>query len=172
MLMSQSDLIPPERLRVMQIIAATLPAGVIAMAAVLLFIVYSQATAGPIAQQQIPIVSLVAAVFFAVAGVMSFVVPGFLTQANLRQIAARTGDGDVIDLLNLRQTTLIVGMALLEGASFFGLIAFLVERQPLALIIPGLGLLAMFARFPTANSVREWMETNGRRVLELRQDRV
>ena len=164
------DLIPQQRLRAMQIIAGALPAGVIMFLGIVLFLVFGQANAPP-QMQNLPIVSILAAGFLVIAGSMSFIVPQIITQTALQQLAAQSAADDVGRLLALRQTTLMIGLALLEGAAFFGLVAFLTERQPLALIVPGIALFGMLMRFPTENSVRNWMELNGRRVLELRQDR-
>lgn len=168
--MSDNDSVLRQRVLTMQIIAGALPMGLVVFFGIVLFLVYGQA--GPPRQlPALPMVSLIAVVFVIMSGSMSLVVPHFLTLAELRRRAASPGDGDVIALLNVKQTTLIVGLALLEGPAFLGLIAFLVERQPLVLIVPGLCLAAMLMRFPTENSVRNWLESAGRRVLELRQDR-
>ena len=56
------------------------------------------------------------------------------------------------------QVKLIVGLALLEGAAFLNLVAYLLEGRTLSLWMAVLlaGLLAM--RFPTVAGVENWLE--------------
>jgi hypothetical protein len=169
--MSADDPFPRERLMPMQIIAVALPLGVVSFFGVALYIVYGGGNPGPVAANRLPILTMMAGVFLLITGSLSFVVPGIMTRTVLAQIAGSGGQGDVVRLFGFKQTTMIVGMALLEGAAFFGLIAFIVERQPAVLAVPALALAGILLRFPTENSVRDWIEQQGRRVLELRQDR-
>ena len=164
--------LPSERLRAMQIIAFALPMGVVIFLGIVLFLVYGRANAPAPPQQSLPIITIISGVFFLVTGSLSFIVPQFITRAALTQQAAQSEARDANALLGLRQTSMIISIALLEGPAFFALIAFLVEQQPLVLIVPGLALLGMLAQFPTENSVRNWLELNGRRVQEMRQDRT
>ncbi|MCI0682377.1 MAG: hypothetical protein L0Y71_09750 [Gemmataceae bacterium] len=169
--MSADDSVPRERLRALQIIAMALPMGALAFFGVVVFMVYGAGNPQPAAANALPVISMVAGAFLLITGPMSFVMPAAITQAGLKQIAAGGEHYDLTRLLGLKQTAMIVGMALLEGTAFLGLIAFLVERQPAVLAVPALALAGMLMRFPTQNSVRNWMEQHGRRVLELRQDR-
>ena len=155
----------------MQIIAVALPLGVLMFFGVAVFIVYGGGNPRPAAANGLPMVSIMAGIFLAITGSLSFVMPGIMTQAALKQIAAGGEPYDATRLVVLKQTTMIVSMALLEGAAFFALVAFIIEHQPAVLAVPALALTGMLMRFPTENSVRNWIEQQERRVLELRQDR-
>ncbi len=58
----------------------------------------------------------------------------------------------------MRQTTLIVGLAPLEGTAFLGCIAYLIEANPLALAVVGVAVCLMLYKFPTEGRVRTWLE--------------
>jgi hypothetical protein len=55
------------------------------------------------------------------------------------------------------QTLLIIACALCEGPGFFCLIAYLVERQPLALGGAAVAAALIAIRFPTTERVRSWV---------------
>jgi hypothetical protein len=69
----------------------------------------------------------------------------------------------------VRQTTMLVGLAPLEGAAFFGCIAYLMEAQPLALVVPGIAMFLMLCRFPTRNRVRDWLVHQTDRLAEMQK---
>ncbi len=61
---------------------------------------------------------------------------------------------------------LIVGAAMNEGAAFFAGVAYLIEKNPIALAI-GLVLIAgVIARFPTASRVERWIEQQQEKLRE------
>ena len=110
---------------------------------------------------------------------LTVVLPAALTRAAVRQIAtgswqppaARPGSfaTDIGKLLAVRLNTLIVAMALLEGAAFFACIAYLLEGQAVALVAVGVALALMLVRFPTEARVRAWLEQQAERLAQLRQ---
>jgi len=61
-------------------------------------------------------------------------------------------------LVQLFQSQLIIGAALLEGAAFFAGIAYMLERSPLALATAIVLLIALAARFPTSGRVHAWFD--------------
>ena len=142
---NQDDILPQGRLRVMQIVAGTLLLGVLVFLAIVLFIVFVRNNgAGNAPPRDLPLVSLLAVLFFAVQAPLAFVVPALQIRTSLRQIASGTWrlppgasaaafSTDASKLLAVRQTTMIVGLALLEGAAFFACIAYLLEARPYAL---------------------------------------
>jgi hypothetical protein len=89
-----------------------------------------------------------------------------LTSATTSQ-ATKTAAGDM-DLAFLNQ--LIVGAAMLEGAAFFAGVAYLVERNPIALAVALVLLAALVARFPTANRVERWTERQREKLREEQLD--
>jgi hypothetical protein len=89
-----------------------------------------------------------------------------LTSATTSQ-ATKTAAVDM-DLAYLNQ--LIVGAAMLEGAAFFGGVAYLVERNPIALAVALVLLAALVARFPTANLAERWTERQREKLREEQLD--
>jgi hypothetical protein len=65
--------------------------------------------------------------------------------------------GDVGSLVAVYQTTLIVGAAILEGAAFYNLIAYQLERQSISMIGVAMLLIAMFTKFPTRTAIENWV---------------
>jgi hypothetical protein len=173
--------IPPERLRVMQIVAGALVAGVLIFLAVVLFLVHVQRNGQGMGRpQELPIITLVALVMLASNAPLSFVLPRAQARMALRQIAAGTwqappqGTADQFAtttgrLLAVRQTTLIVSLALLEGAAFLGTIAYLLEANPLALVVVLLAVLLMLWQFPTEGRVQGWLDRQQEQLAAFRQ---
>ena len=175
------DILPPQRLRTMQIVAGTLLMGVLIFLGIVLYLVLVQnqgvGTAPP---GDLPLLSLLAVAFFVIQAPLSFVVPRFLIQAALRQIASggwklppganATDLGtDASKLLAVRQTSLIVGLALVEGTAFFACIAYLLEAQPWVLAIILACVLLMMVNFPTEGRVRSWLAGQADQLDQLRR---
>jgi hypothetical protein len=172
---TMEDPLTPQRVRTVQIIAAALPAGVIAFLALVLYMVHVQnGGAGLNMQGQLPLVSLLAVGFLAVQAVLSFVLPVSVARSGVRRIAAASREtspaADAGQLLGLYQTTLIVGLALLEGGCFFGCVAYLVEARPFVLAAVAVGLAFILLRFPTEGRVRLWLEDHKDQLARARQD--
>jgi hypothetical protein len=66
------------------------------------------------------------------------------------------------------QTTAIVGLAPLEVAAFLGVVAFLLEGQPVALGVPGLAIVLMLIKFPTRGQVQAWLDRQRERLEAMR----
>jgi hypothetical protein len=173
------DVPMPASLRAMQIVAAALVVGVIAFLAIVLYLVLAQKQGGANPPPNLPLISLIAAGSLVVATVVSFALPAAIVRSTLRRIAAGTWKPepgmaaqatDSDKLLALYQTTLIVGLALLEGACFFSCIAYLVEGQPFVLAVVAVGVGLMLVRFPTEGRVRRWLEDHKEQLARARQE--
>jgi hypothetical protein len=176
------DLVIAGRRRVMQIIASALLIGVTAFLAIVLHLVHVQNQGrGTAVPQELPLVSLMGAGFLVIVAVVSFVVPAGIVRSNLLAIAEGTWKGapqrgieepatDSGKLLAVYLTALIVGLALLEGASFFNCIAYLLEAQPFTLGCVGVGVVLMLARFPTEGRVRHWLEDHQEQLAQARRE--
>jgi hypothetical protein len=174
------EILSPQRLRVLQIIALALLLGVLGFLAVALYVVLVQNNGQGIAPpQDLPIQTLVAAAMFAVLAPLSFLLPSIQTRSAVQRIAAGTWRPPVgvdpklygtvpAQLLAVRQSTLLVGLALLEGTAFMGCVAFLSEGQPLVLALVGAAVLLMLLRFPTAGRERAWLERQADQLAQLR----
>ena len=165
--MSEWDELLPGRLRTMRIIAlAIIPAprngpGVVPPGASRLSL------------------SLFAVLMLAVCGAGSVLLPRLLTRSALRKIArgtwqppprANPGDygSDAAQLLAVRQTSYIVGLAPLEASALFGCIAYMLERQPLALGVVGVAVLLILIQFPTQRREGAWLERQAEWLAEAR----
>src|ERR1022692_4910783 len=107
---------------------------------------------------------MVAAVF-AIMFVLWWILPDVVVKNQVQKIAAgtwtppgkdpKTGDeiqagvyaNDASKLLSVNQTRAIIAAVLLEGAAFLGCIAYLIERQSVALAIPGSVIAMMVLPF-------------------------
>lgn len=134
-----------------QIIAGALMAGILAFAGVAFVISKSPVAANPM-------ISYLAAGFAAVSVVMHFVIPSLLVgaqKAALRQCPIDQRRG-LLAGAYLSKT--IVGMALLEGAGFFNLVAYIVERQAWSYGVIAVLLTLMAVRFPSQGRFDEWAD--------------
>ena len=61
---------------------------------------------------------------------------------------------------------LIIGAAINEGAAFFAGVAYLLERNPIALAVALVLIAGVIARFPTANRVERWIEQQQEKLRE------
>ena len=141
---------PEQAVRVMQIIAGALVMGVVTFGLVAVFIVgaFDEPADGFI-------ISAIAAAFASGAFVMHLVVPGMMTASSRGDAAA----ADESSLYQIYQVRMIVGLAMLEGAAFFNIIATILEHNWWSLAIAGVLVLWMLAMFPTTTRVKHWVET-------------
>ena len=168
------------RLRVTQIIAASLIAGVVIFLAVVLFLVHVQNPARVNAPAgNLPLLSLIAVVMLATLAPMSLILPRFLNQASLGQLLAGTWKppeganpatfGTVTDkLMSIYQTTLIIRLAMLEAAAFMGVLAYLQEAQPWVLGLVAAALALMALSCPTRGRAQAWLDSQADTLAALR----
>jgi hypothetical protein len=104
--------------------------------------------------------------------VLSFIIPGVVVASARRQIAkgiwtpmsdpTKSGKiypaGDTGKLAVVYQLQLIIGSALCEGVAFFAAIAFMLERNPLALGMAVILLVCLAIRIPTRDRVNAWID--------------
>ncbi len=179
--MTDPDALRP-LVRICQIIIAALIAGVLFFLTVTLFITQAimppPAPVGGMAagggSLPLPLITLIAVAMAVINLAMSFVVPKLVVDQGRRKIAGEGPDavmktdpsgpkqlypaGYTDKLAELYQTQLIIGAALLEGAAFFAVIAYLLERSPIALLTALVLLGVMFTRFPTGDRVNNWLD--------------
>jgi hypothetical protein len=174
-----------KRVWVLQIIVAALVAGCVFFLVIVL-VSHGSAVGGAIGDGLTPL-AWFALSFLALMAVTRVVVPAAIVRHGRRTIARGTfslsrarqlplqGDreeleqmGDAGRLFVLYQTKTIVGAALIEGVAFFMMIAYLAERQALALGIAIALILAVAAHMPTRTGVVHWIEDQLRLVEEER----
>lgn len=162
---------PGKVLRVMQIIAGALIAGVLLFAGVASFVVFGLAPAiqPAVAQIGADLLKYLAMMFAAGAVVLSFVVPNVISTVGLKVVTKLVQDGTLTGskelfgrLLSVAQTKMIVSMALVEGAAFFNLIAFIITKSLIPPAVVGALLLVMAIHFPTKFKLARWLEDQQR----------
>ena len=151
--------------RVAQIITIAMMAGVLAFAVVAAVMRRFQFDGQP------DFLNWIAIGFAGVAFVLHYVVPGILVGTSLREIAP----SDLTDsdreanfhrLFPLFQTRHIIACALLEGAAFFNLFAFLQSGYLWSFVAAGVFVVLMATRFPTQASCEEWISDRVREIQE------
>lgn len=179
---TSGDPLTPQRLRTMQIIAAALLLGVLIFLSIILYMVLVQNQGAPWQPpQDVPMLSIIAAVMLVLNAPLALLLPRLQTQAALKQIAAgrwrppvptRPGelDTDADKLLAIKQMTLTVSLALLEGAAFCAIFGYLLEGSYLALAVVGMAVLVMLALFPTEGRIRAWLDHHLQRLADLRHE--
>ncbi len=145
-----------QSVRTAQIICVAMAMGVATFAAVAIFL-----RAGKSPGESL--LSYLAAAFSLGAGALSVVVPSFVTgnQSPDQSASAARGNqdesaDDLIPLVALYQTRLIIGLALLEGAAFFCLAAFLLEGHWWTLAPAGILWVFILAQFPITGRIEQW----------------
>jgi hypothetical protein len=118
----------------------------------------------------LPVISVVAILATATTLPLAFVLPGIMTEAALKKLAARPGspETDADALARLYQTRTILGSALTEGVAFLAAMAYFLERTPYALGLALALVAATAARFPRPGTVARWVETQSDKVESLR----
>jgi hypothetical protein len=173
------------RIRVMQIVAAALIFGASSFLVVCVYMVQNNQGKGQAepAEGELPMISLAALGFLLVILPIAFVLPAINLRSGVQTLAGKAPDSHVMPasnagpggpitdsayLLLRMQTAMIVRLAPLEGAAFFGAIAYLQEARPLALIVSGvcIGLMVLF--FPSEGRVLARLEQLRRDLAEAR----
>jgi len=185
--MTDPDALQPI-IRTCQIIVGALIMGVVTFLAIALFVTQvgvnpAQALPGEGAggaaiaaagNSSLPVITYLAVAVGLMDLVLSFVVPKMNADRARRQMAlegpsAITKGGPTEPkqlypagytgkLALIYQTQLIIFAGMREGAAFFATIAYMVERNPLALATAIVLLGALAARFPTSDRINAWLD--------------
>jgi hypothetical protein len=150
-------------LRVGRIILVALALGVLAFLGIAVFIRENNPRPVP----DTPILTYVALAVAALQAILQGVLPGLVATGIRRQLVAgkwppaRPGrpvpPDDRSKLCALYITRLIIGAALVEGAAFLLLIAYLLEGSVLALAAAGVMLVIILLKFPTRTGLEGWL---------------
>jgi hypothetical protein len=125
---------------------------------------------GQQAPQSMPLVTYICAAMAVTVLPLSFILPGVIATASLRSGAAqRPADGSSPtktagatpgapgSTAAAFQTSAIIGGALAESAAFFGCVAYLIEQNPIALVVAAVSIAALVVQFPTRGRVERWI---------------
>jgi hypothetical protein len=141
-----------QRLRTMRVLLVALCVGVLGMAAVMVWL----RDAAPLPPPPgVPVLSFVGLGLAAFLAVGSVVLP-LVLQATWRR-ASRQGPGADEAWWGRYQARLLFQAALLEGATFFQLIAYRIEGLPVSLGVAGGLFLCLLLLFPTRPGVERWV---------------
>jgi hypothetical protein len=143
------------RLLPMRIIAMAMPlAAVIALGIFLLVRMQGQFPPPP----NPPLLTALA-FGFGILNLLIYMVISRQVAASNRQRLARTqAGGDPGEWLGVYQSRLISLLAMLEGGTFFFLIAYLLEGLLISLAGAGVLLLGMLTHFPTRSGIENWIQ--------------
>ncbi len=100
------------------------------------------------------LLSIIAAVFAVGTVVVRQVVLGVM----VGRAVPKSSEPTVPTSFQLYQTRMIVGLALLEGAAFFNVIAYLIEGHWWSFLVVAALLAWMLASFPTHARLKQWIE--------------
>jgi hypothetical protein len=142
------------RVRTMQVIAGALITGVLLFAAITVILgAWNQ-------PEQEGVIKYVGIGLILAETIPFVIVPQIITPDRLAQTfenqSRRLNPVDL--LLQTYQTRMIVRFALVEGAAFLNLIAFMTEHAKWSLAIAGGLVLVMLVIFPTRTKVAHWLE--------------
>jgi hypothetical protein len=196
--MNDPDVLEPIT-RTCQIIVSAMIMGVVCFLIIVMFLVPTAINPGPapvaggpgapnipqLAGPGVPLFTYLA-LGMGIAGlVLSFVVPSVFVASARRKIAKgmwtppATSDaaqfarfaaaGDTGKLAVVYQTQLIIGSALSEGMAFFAGLAYMLERNPLALGMALILLAGLAVRIPTRDRVNAWIDQQQSRLQMERQ---
>ena len=96
---------------------------------------------------------------------LSFLAPAILGSSSVKELAGRyaesedlTDNSSLVDkLFGVFQTNLVIRFALIEAVLLLNLLVFMLEKNPLNLVVVGLGLLMMLGFFPFSSRVTSWI---------------
>jgi preprotein translocase subunit SecY len=123
-----------------------------------------------------PFITYIAAGFGALMIVMRLVVPPIIANSMVGRLCRETSglnepgqrdDERRRQLTAIYQSTMIIGMAFLEGAAFFNLVAYLSEVSPISLVVAGILLALMALAFPSRSRVETWIDDQMRMLQTL-----
>jgi hypothetical protein len=151
------------------VLASQSIAGALAAALVSFLIVVLVIFGAPVAGRP-SFATYIAIGFFAIALVVSVIVPRWITSDQLRRIANGTWkppakspsnadfSSGLARMMSVFQTQAIVRMATLEGAGFCALAMYFTEPHWLNLAVALVALALLVVQFPTRGRIEDWLE--------------
>jgi hypothetical protein len=119
--------------------------------------------------QTIPILTYVSAGMGVVLLLASFSLPNVVAAQVIRAASSPAQDGTTkstpspggsITAAHAFRTSAIIAGALVEAAAFFAGCAYLLEQNPIALVVCGVLLAALVLHFPTRGRIERWIAQN------------
>ena len=155
-----------DKLRVVQILTVALAMGPIMFGVVVLFLPPT-GMAAPV--HGMPLLTIAGIAFGVMLQVVRYFATAIVTNSELRRLAATArSEADLDALLDLHRRLMIVRAAMFEGAAFFLIIAYMLERTPLALAGAVFMIVGILAGFPSEARVAAWLEEKLKAMAALR----
>ncbi|MEK6260218.1 MAG: hypothetical protein AABP62_16490 [Planctomycetota bacterium] len=147
-----SQQVGPESVgRISQIIAGALIMGVVIFACLAFFIAKGEPANSPM-------IALMGAGMAVMMIVVRFVMPIVIVNGAKARLKEAADADRMTQLAGLYQIKMIVGMAVLEGAAFFNLIAYISEKQFWSYGVVAFLLGVMAISFPSQGQFESWAE--------------
>jgi hypothetical protein len=169
--------------RTLQILVGAMASGVLVFLVIAVFVRPSNGQ--PRAPDSQPLITYIAIGMSLVIGAAWIIIPSAFERRMRESLIKRDSKewgivknlpnaeelGDAVPLANIYQTGTIIRVALLEGTAFLAGVAFMVERQPIALVIGGVLWLMILSHIPTVARVENWVATEIAELPQLREMR-
>jgi hypothetical protein len=144
--------------RTMQIIVGVLALGVVNFMVIAVVIIASQQGAANAVRGDTPIITYAALAAAVTAIFAAFLVPNLFAGGLRKSFANAPEKNEIRSAAQIYQTLLIIRCALLEGAAFFCLVSYMLERQTITLAASLMLLVFLLTQFPTLSRVEAWVE--------------
>jgi len=153
----QANAIEPAK-RVMLILFFGLVIGVVVFGSVALIVRLGKEE--PLYNMDFGFMAIIGVAFAALVQLPSIIVPMFVQKASVKEVATKFADnlGDAkaaMQLFGGLQTSMIIGLALLEGAAFFNIVAFLIDGSAFNMLAVAALVACMFIRIPLPGRVED-----------------
>ena len=150
-------------IRGMQLITASLMLGALSLLFVVMFTLEPDSDSGPLGLGNPSVITLAGVAFGVLIAVSHFVVPGIIASAKLKQACAnqfmeKDESSKQQVLIGIYRTHLIVGLALLEGAAFFNLIALMLGKNVLSWCAFCILFCFLLSSIPTRDKFSFWVQ--------------
>ncbi len=163
------------RLRVLRMLAAAIPAGVVLFVTVAL--VWVGANAAGLSARSGTKLSILAVAVSVGCVPLSRLISRLTTRSSIRRLAGAAGmsraesPGETAGLaeavLDARQSSTVAALGILEVGGLLGCIAYLLEGRATALVAPIVSVAAMAAEYPTARRVHAWLSEQAAEIERL-----
>ena len=142
-------------IRISQFVCAAMVTGVLVFMIVALLIGHG---ANPVAAGKSSIIPLFAVLVAVNNVVMLYLISGFVVKSMTKTMNAEQFTERSPKLAGIFQVRMIIRVALLEGAAFFNLIEYLIDRQWWSVAVAGVLIAIMLMNFPTMNQFDGWAD--------------
>jgi hypothetical protein len=137
--------------RTAQIIAGALIMAVLMFAGVAFFVAQGEPAKSPM-------VALIGVGMAVMSVVVRFIVPTIIVNGAKNSLKEASAADQMNQLAGLYHAKMIVGMAVLEGAAFINLIAYIIEKQFWSYGVVAFLLAVMAISFPSQGQFESWAE--------------